>query len=247
MKMNNEQMQIQFKLEECQRIASSSGVHFKSLNEHWNKKEFPVYEARMQDDTYEMRINGPLMGDGFDLDGIMNDISRLKSGDSVRMIISSPGGIENNGMILFNELRDKIDSGVKLKTEARGIVASAATLPFVAADERVVPSGSRIMIHRPAGGLMAMGNHDRLKDIFDKYLSGLMHTEENVLDVYQERTGLERENLINMMSKETFMTSNEAAKFNFATATKKEDGKPLTLEEKNNIELMVEELQKHFS
>jgi membrane-bound ClpP family serine protease len=97
----------------------------------------------------------------------------------------------------------------KVFGHVEGIAASAASFVLMAADTISMPEDAFIMIHNAHGG--AMGDAQDLRemaDIIDK-LQG------TILNIYEKRTGHDREALDAMMKAETWLTANEAMEFGF--------------------------------
>lgn len=92
----------------------------------------------------------------------------------------------------------------------QGVVASAATLPFVAAKRRVLHDAVQFMIHDPSA--MAWGNADtmhRTGDVLDDMA-------ESYAAFYARFTGHPAERVREWMRAETWMTAQEAVALRFA-------------------------------
>ena len=85
---------------------------------------------------------------GIDVSQTINQLNRddLKS---IHVVIDSPGGLFWDGLSLYHDLRAKARAGVAVSTEGRGLVASAAVLPFLAATDRSLVEGTTMLIHEP--------------------------------------------------------------------------------------------------
>lgn len=103
----------------------------------------------------------------------------------------------------------------------RGVVASAATLPLVAAKRRLLHPACAVMIHNPSvlvGGTAAelRGTADRLDAIAATYSA-----------FYARRTGLDAARINTMMAAETWLTPEEAVAMGFADALEEPAGSEL--------------------
>ena len=73
--------------------------------------------------------------------------------------LSPPGGDVLAGLSMYNGLRS---SGLRVNSKAMGLVASAAALPFLAGDVRIMPSNTLLMVHNPAS--LVYGNANEMRE-----------------------------------------------------------------------------------
>lgn len=102
-------------------------------------------------------------------------------------------------------------TGKKIITQAEGLVASIATVVFLAGDERRITENSQLMIHNPWG--FAGGNADDVQ----KYADQLRKEEDRMAAFYSAKTGQTVDDLKAMMNEETYMNADEAISKGFAT------------------------------
>ena len=100
---------------------------------------------------------------GFDVRDLRQKIDDAKPQDLV-LLIESPGGSFVDGLALYAAINRWQSDGMNVRAEAAGLVASAATLPFLAANERVAHEGSLFMIHNVWSMLMLAGTADELEN-----------------------------------------------------------------------------------
>lgn len=134
-------------------------------------------------------------------------IGAIKS-DTINVEINSPGGDYFAGVAMYNALKA---SGKTVVAKAMGIVASAATLPFLAADKRIMPENTYLMVHQPLTGVV--GNADEMRtmaDTLDKFTAGMRAT-------YASATGLSDEKLTELLAQDTWLSAAEAKDLGFAT------------------------------
>jgi ATP-dependent protease ClpP protease subunit len=140
------------------------------------------------------------------------------NGLDVTFNIASEGGSYFEGLTMAAMI-----SSYKGKTTAKGIgiVASAATVVFLAADEKILTSNSFFMIHSAWSG--AEGNAKQIS----KTVELLNRVDEQMVNIYtaqMESKGKLINNSIedtkayvrNMMSEETWLTAEEAVDYGFA-------------------------------
>ena len=165
-----------------------------------------------------VRVQGPLDAwFGFDVRALISDLDEAAP-QSIHLLIESPGGFLSDGLALYNDLRARARSGVTVTAEARGVVASAAVLPFLAADTRTMTTGTELMIHNPWSLLLMAGTADDIEDAVTKVVGGLRSAEKTNREVLVERTGASRQKVTTWLKDETWFAPEEAVDGGFATA-----------------------------
>lgn len=125
----------------------------------------------------------------------------------VTVKINSPGGDMFEGIAIYNLLRKH---KAKVRVEVMGWAASAASIIAMAGDEIVMGLGTFMMVHNAWG--MVIGNrHDMREaaDMFDGFDGA-------IADIYEARTGRDRDDIVKLMDAETFMGPKEAVANGFA-------------------------------
>jgi len=135
----------------------------------------------------------------------------------ITLRINSPGGDVQEGFALANALRSH--KGHKVAV-VEGVCASAATFPACACDELHMHTESLLMIHSPWGG--TAGDASELESFADvlKKMSDLM------VGMYQRKTGADEETVRGWISKETWMTPQEAKEAGFCDVIVSADEEP---------------------
>lgn len=146
--------------------------------------------------------------------------------------LNSVGGDVFEGIEIYNYLKSHTSN---ITVEVTALAASAASIIAMGADEVVMHTGASMMIHEAS--TLAYGN----KADVQKTLNALQTIDESLIDIYAERTSLERKELENMMVAETWMGADEAVEKGFANSkimvetpeeTQVEDEKIAYLEER---------------
>jgi ATP-dependent Clp endopeptidase proteolytic subunit ClpP len=135
------------------------------------------------------------------------------SGQRVHLRINSVGGSVVEGAAIYNALR-RHKGGLVVHIDA--LAASMASVIAMAGDETLIADNALVMIHNPWG--MTMGDADELRkeaDILDKLKATLVNA-------YVRKTGMEAEQVAQMMDDETWLDATEAVALGFADAI--EDG-----------------------
>ena len=173
------------------------------------KNEQPRSLARLamtDDDSWTLRLYGVVGDDwdGFTDDGVADLLAGAKPGGTVHL--NSPGGTIYQGMAVYHQLKDKKPKSVRVD----GLAASMGSVIALAGDRTEMTRGSLMMIHNPWN--IAMGDSQELRktaDILDKF-------KQSLLDIYQAKTGQDRDLLAEMMDEETWLTADEAVEWGFA-------------------------------
>lgn len=142
------------------------------------------------------------------LKDISNQLTNNKEADTLIVHINSMGGDVYEGFAMHDVIRA---TGKKIITQAEGLVASIATVVFLAGDERRITENSQLMIHNPWG--FAGGNADDVQ----KYADQLRKEEDRMAAFYASKTGQSVDDLKVMMNEETYLNADEAISKGFAT------------------------------
>jgi ATP-dependent protease ClpP protease subunit len=122
--------------------------------------------------------------------------------------LNSAGGIATDGAAIYNALK-RHDGAVTVTID--GLAASAASLIAMAGDTIVMPLGSLMMIHEPAGITLGTADeHRRTADTLET-MGGVY------AEVYADRSGRGEAEIRKMMKAETWLTPKQAVEKGFAT------------------------------
>ncbi len=122
--------------------------------------------------------------------------------------INSFGGSVSEGLTIYSLLKEF--SG-KVKTIVDGFACSAASIIFMAGEERVVPENGLLMIHN------AWSYAEGDSNVMKKAAEDLEKITQPSVDIYCKVTGLEEAEIKSMMDRETWITSKEAYEYGFST------------------------------
>jgi len=163
-------------------------------------------------ETNEIHLSG-IVGDGWAEDSITKDgvLKALKAfgSQAVTIRINSPGGAADEGIAIFNLLRNH---GGEITTVNDSLAASAASVIFLGGSNRLMGDGSRIMIHRAMG--MAFGNATEIK----KTLAALESYDQSLVEIYRDFLAKDPTEILSMMDSETWYNVDEAITSGLATA-----------------------------
>lgn len=161
---------------------------------------------------------------GIDVREVASEIESKKP-KKLLIIYDSPGGVATDGLALYTSLmRYQQDDearggwGMQLNTENGGLVASAATLPFLAGDDRYMPDSSLFMVHPPWGWLFAMGDEQDMTKAYNENMSALKAIRQRTESIYARRTDQSLSEVEEMLLQgDTWMSPTEAVKLGYAT------------------------------
>lgn len=162
-------------------------------------------------DEHEMVLSGFIGRSSWWYEAISADTIRsaLKevSASTIRIKLNSGGGDADQGIEIYNFLKD-LDK--KVIVEVTSLAASAASIIAMGADEIIMRTGSRMMIHEAS--TYAMGT----KQDIQKTLNALETYDESIVSIYQQRTGKSKEDITKLLEAETWFTAEKAVKEGFA-------------------------------
>lgn len=159
-------------------------------------------------DSNSIDMRGPI-GDfegGIDAQSF-HDALNEHNGADVTLMLDSPGGVVSDGLSIYNALMQY--SG-KVTVHIDTMAASIASVIACAADHVIINSNAQFMIHK--AWTVAMGNSTDFRGLIEQLdsLDGM------IADVYVERTGASRDELMDMMEKETYLSAEDAVAIGFA-------------------------------
>lgn len=128
------------------------------------------------------------------------------NGEELEVIINSPGGYVDVGSEIYTLLKD-----YKGKTTGKivGIAASAASVAAMGVDILKISPTARVMIHNASGSVR--GDY---RDM-DHGSEVLKECNKSIANAYLLKTGMKREELLDLMNKETFMDAQKAKELGF--------------------------------
>jgi ATP-dependent Clp endopeptidase proteolytic subunit ClpP len=140
--------------------------------------------------------------EGADFGEIMN--SAENAVDVLEIEINSPGGNVFDGYTIYQEIKSLRDRGVTVNATITGMAASMASVICMACDKISMVKHGRMMIHDASSG--AVGNAASLRKTADL----LEAISEDIAVIYSDRNGMDKEEVREMMMRETWMNAREA-------------------------------------
>ncbi len=157
--------------------------------------------------SVSINLHGQIGGYGVQVSEFKKQIDNAGDIKSINLDVHSPGGNLLDGLAMYNILKT---NKAKVNAFVSGAAASAASLALMAADVISIPKNAWIMIHNPHG--VVAGESEDLRqyaDLMDRF-------GENAVDIYSQRTSIERDKIIEMLDNETWISGEEAVDLGFA-------------------------------
>ena len=176
------------------------------------------WNFRNLDTGAEMRLDGPISEDTWWGDevtpALFKDELRQYDGKDLTIWINSPGGDVFAASVIYTAIKER-----KGRTTVKidGMAASAASVIAMAGDEVMMAPTAIMMIHNP--WTMTWGDENDLKST----IAVLKEVKETIVNAYELKTKLSRDEISKLMDKETWMNAKEAVRLNFADAMLYED------------------------
>ena len=145
---------------------------------------------------------------------IVKELQELDA-DRVNVHINSYGGDVSEGLAIYNVLKN---NRAKVTTYCDGFACSAASVIFMAGDERIMNSASLLMIHNAWSRNVGDANS------FRKKAEDLDKITQASINAYMSRIHITEDELKEKMNKETWVTAEEAVSDGFATRIIEDDG-----------------------
>lgn len=152
-------------------------------------------------------IGADFFGSGLTARRFIADLERLGDVKDILVRINSPGGEVFDGFAIYNALKNH---PAQVHVQIDGLAASIASIIAMSGDLITMGDGAMMMIHNP--WTIAIGDSDDMRktaDMLDKVSEGL-------LDAYESRTGVARDEIKTMLAAETWFTAAEAIENGFA-------------------------------
>lgn len=160
----------------------------------------------------ELQLYGPISstswwGDEVTPKQFSDELKALGDIETLNVYINSDGGDVFAGQAIHSMLK-RHPANVVVYVD--GLAASIASVVAMAGDKVIMPRNAMMMVHNP--WTIAVGNADDFRKLADD----LDQIRESIVAAYQDKTGLEREEIIRLMDAETWMTADEAVSKGFA-------------------------------
>lgn len=156
---------------------------------------------------------------GVELIDVISQVRKQPDATSYEVYINSEGGVVDTGFDIYNYL---ISLGLPVTTIAGGvqdenfkgnrIVASIATVPFMAGHKRVILPNTRFMIHAPMGSI-ELASAEEMQSRAEE----IKKVEEKISKFYSEQLNLGKEAIAPLLKKDTWINPEQLDSLGFTT------------------------------
>lgn len=161
-----------------------------------------------------------------------DQLEAIPDTDTIELHINSNGGSVKEGVAIYNQLKQK---ACKKTGYVDGVAYSIAFVILQACDERIMGVGTSALIHDM--WIEACGNARELRKMADD-LDVLMESNRKI---FLERSNLEEQQLIDMMTAETFLTPEQCLEYGLID--KVGEYRTESQEVQENLEKQVQQLK----
>lgn len=162
---------------------------------------------------------------GVELLDVMKQVKEYPDATAYNVYIDSEGGLVDTGFDIYNYL---ISLGKPITTIGTGMVASIATVIFMAGQTRYIQEGTRFMIHLPWD--MPVGNSYELQMVVDS----LEQYNKRMVDFYKKALDIQEEGILPLLKNETWLTPEQLNTLGFTNSQVPQLTAVAKLKPKNN-------------
>ena len=149
---------------------------------------------------------------------IRDAITQMKPGETLEVYINSGGGDVQSGQEMYS-LFQSVDSVAKIQSFA----ASAAGVAAMGCKKVLMSNVSTIMIHNVSCSGVAGDYHQ-----MDKISEMLKTLNETMANAYAAKSGMELEDVLDLMDRETWISAKGAIEYGFADGLIEEENEHIT-------------------
>lgn len=177
------------------------------MNKFWNvKTDDGAKRARI--DLFGYVGGSKEWNDGFNEKDFLDEFRAIPSDAELEISVNSFGGSVYTGLSIYSLLKAHKGS---ITIRIDGAAMSAATIiTSVPGAKVIMPKGSMMMIHKVSSGVW--GNTDDMRKAADD----MEKLEENLINIYVEKTGRAVDEIKEKVNAESYFTAEEAVEFGLA-------------------------------
>ena len=181
-------------------------------------KKFWKFNAKENSDEGELLLYGDISdstwwGDEITPKNFKEELDSLGDIKTLNVYINSGGGDVFAGQAIYSMLKRH---SATVNVYVDGLAASIASIIAMAGDNVKMPKNAMLMVHNPWS--FGMGNANDFRKLADD----LDKVRESMISVYEDKTGMGKESIVELMDAETWMTAEEAIEFGFADEIEEE-------------------------
>lgn len=180
-----------------------------------------VYKFTYMEKVHEINIYGDIVpfkywndGSEYDRSDLNTAIDNLdlKEGDELVYNIHTFGGCTTTAFSMYNKLlRVKKEKKITLTSRADGFCASSGVIILLAGDKRIGSKYLKPFVHN--AWLWTEGNKDDIKKSYEN----LEKVDNDIAELYEERTSISKEDALSLMNESRDVTLDECLNYGFYT------------------------------
>lgn len=148
---------------------------------------------------------------GVELIDVISQVRKQPEATGFKVHIKSEGGRVDVGFDIYNYLKAL---GLPIVTIGEELVASIATVIFMAGNKRMVAPGTQFMIHLPMGGIK-FATAAEMED----YTKQMKQAETEIVGFYTKELGISKEAIFPLLRDETWLSNEQLLSLGFVTST----------------------------
>lgn len=173
--------------------------NYYALNEQGQKVNIYIFGDIVETEQFESDVSA---------NTLVQKLQSIETGE-IDVHINSYGGSVASGLAIYNTLKNH---KAKVRTICDGFACSAASVIFMAGDERIMNAASLLMIHN--AWMWTAGNAAQLR----KDADDLDMINQSTAAAYMEHINITEDELKALLDAETWITPEDALSKGFATA-----------------------------
>src|SRR5690606_32538113 len=147
---------------------------------------------------------------GVELIDVISQVRKQPEATGFNVHIDSEGGRVDVGFDIYNYLKSL---GLPIVTIGEKLVASIATVIFMAGNKRMVSPDTQFMIHLPMGGLT-----NATADEMEAYAKETKRVETEIVSFYTKELGMNKESIFPLLRNETWLDNEQLIALGFVTS-----------------------------
>jgi ATP-dependent Clp protease protease subunit len=181
-------------------------------------KKFWSFKAATDKEPAELLLYGDISssswwGDEVTPKQFKQDLDDLGDVTEISVYINSDGGDVFAGQAIYSMLKRH---NANITVFVDGLAASIASVIAMAGDKVIMPKNAMMMIHHPwTWGVGNSKDFRKLADDMDKI-------GESIIAVYEGRSSIEKNKIVELMDAETWLSAEEAVNYGFADEIEQE-------------------------
>ena len=148
---------------------------------------------------------------GVELIDVISQVRKQPEATGFKVHIKSEGGRVDVGFDIYNYLKAL---GLPIVTIGEELVASIATVIFMAGNKRIVNPNTEFMIHLPMGGI-DFATAAEMED----YTKQMKQAETEIVGFYTKELGISKEAVFPLLRNETWLSNEQLLSLGFVTST----------------------------